>query len=225
MSSSLSSYYLYLYSYDPLRFILTNHLLPCHLLFQSSESPTPAMNYPLSLQSSTETHGLSAPRWKRVRHHLPSTATFGSTSKPGVTSPPLPPPDHLPGWTSPPLHYRLWIPIAFGSTGLDVAAVPVQSSSVAFPPPILVQDRREIHPCGDPLAVGASPGLAARYAPLTIFFCFSGDEHECGAVELITDPVSPRTQPSPTTTMPLLHDHATATSATDPTIWYIALNL
>jgi hypothetical protein len=85
-----------------------------------------------------------------------------------------------------------------------------------------------MHPYGDPLAAGASAGLAARYALMAwmwvshglvfFFFCFSGDEHERGAVELATDPASPGTQASPTATVPPLHLQQT-------TVWYLALDL
>jgi hypothetical protein len=37
-----------------------------------------------------------------------------------------------------------------------------------------------------------------------VFFCFSGGEHERGAVELAADPASPGTQPSPAATVPPL---------------------
>jgi hypothetical protein len=50
--------------------------------------------------------------------------------------------------------------------GLDVTAVPAQSSSAALPPLVPTQDRRDglgSTPRGDPLTAGASTGGATRY--------------------------------------------------------------
>jgi hypothetical protein len=161
---------------------------------------------PWPLRSSLETPETSPPLHCHLRihfqagRHLPSTTASGSPSRLDVASPPLPPLDS----------HRIR-----------------QHGPRCRCSPSLVQQRRASttdssarserdSPLRRPRRCWRLTWFSRNVRASHSFFCFSGDEHECGAVELITDLVSPRTQPSPTTTMPLLHLQQTQRYGTLP---------